>query len=144
MSRLEEQITIDAPAREVWDRLHDVESYPAFMAGVERARAHGRHHAHLDVRTKDERRREFEAVMADRGGDQVITWQTEGSPELKGDIVVRPLDPDHSQLQIRVAYEPDAIHDAFGGPKGMAQVHRIENTVRGDLEQFKSLVEAAS
>ncbi|MEV7188182.1 hypothetical protein [Kitasatospora sp. NPDC093102] len=26
MSRLEEQITIDAPAQEVWDRLHDVEA----------------------------------------------------------------------------------------------------------------------
>ncbi|MEY9847879.1 SRPBCC family protein [Streptacidiphilus sp. MAP5-3] len=142
MSRLEEQITIDAPAREVWNRLHDVESYPAFMHGVQRAYAHGSNHAHLDVRTKGVER-EFEAVLADRGNEQVITWQTQGSPELKGDIVVRPLDGTHSQVQIRVAYEPDAIHDAFGGPRGMAQVHRIENTVRDDLEQLKGLVEAA-
>jgi uncharacterized membrane protein len=141
MSRLEEQIDISAPARKVWDRLHDVESYPAFMDGVQRAFVHGSNRAHLDVQTKSAQR-EFEAVLADRDDDQVIAWQTEGSPALKGDLTVRSLDRDHSQVQIRMEYEPEAIHDAFGGPKGMAQIHRIESTVRGDLEQFKNLVEA--
>ncbi|MFI9272098.1 SRPBCC family protein [Kitasatospora sp. NPDC052896] len=140
MSRLEEQIDIDAPARKVWDRLHDVESYPAFMNGVQSAHAHGSNRAHLDVQTKSAQQ-EFEAVLSDRDDDQVIAWRTEGSPALKGDLTVRSLDQDHSQVQIRMEYEPEAIHDAFGGPRGMAQIHRIENTVRGDLEQLKNLVE---
>ncbi|MEU9988756.1 SRPBCC family protein [Streptomyces sp. NPDC007971] len=140
MSRLEEHIDIDAPARKVWDQLHDVESYPTFIDGVRRAYARGSNRARLDVQTGGVQR-EFEAVLADRGNDQIITWQTQGSPELKGAFSVRSLDQDHSQVQIRIEYEPADIHDAFGGPGGMAQVHRIENTVRGDLKQLKTLVE---
>ncbi|QTD99776.1 SRPBCC family protein [Streptomyces cyanogenus] len=140
MSRLEEHIDIDAPAQRVWDLLHDVDSYPTFIDGVQQARGSGGNRARLDVRAGSVRR-EFEAVLDDRAGDQVITWQTEGSPELKGTLSVRSVDRDHSQVQVRLEYEPGAVHDAFGGPKGMAQVHRIENTVRGDLQQFKSLAE---
>ncbi|MEU1007199.1 SRPBCC family protein [Streptomyces sp. NPDC088810] len=140
MSRLEEHIDIDAPAQKVWDLLHDVDSYPTFIDGVQRAQGSGGNRARLDVRAGSVQR-EFEAVLDDRAGDQVITWQTEGSPELKGTLSVRSVDRDHSQVQVRLEYEPGAVHDAFGGPKGMAQVHRIENTVRGDLQQFKSLAE---
>ncbi|KOV91927.1 SRPBCC family protein [Streptomyces sp. NRRL B-3648] len=140
MSRLEEHIDIDAPAQKVWDLLHDVGSYPAFIDGVQRARESAGNRARLDVRSGGVRR-EFEAVLDDRAGEQVLIWQTEGSPELKGSLSVRPVDQGHSQVQIRLEYEPGAVHDAFGGPKGMAQVHRIENAVRGDLRQFKSLAE---
>ncbi|MGW3044920.1 SRPBCC family protein [Kitasatospora sp. NPDC001159] len=141
MSRLEEQITIDAPAQEVWGRLHDVEAYPTFIDGIQRAYAPSSNRARLDVRA-GEVQREFDAVLTDRGNEQVLAWETQGSPELKGTLSVRSLDRDHSQLQVQVEYEPEAIHDTFGGPRGMAQVHRIENTVRGDLEQFKNLVES--
>ncbi|GGS57459.1 SRPBCC family protein [Streptomyces cinerochromogenes] len=140
MSRLEEHIDINAPAQKVWDRLHDVKAYPAFIDGVQRARPQGAGRARLDVRAGSVQR-EFAAVLDDRASDQVISWQTEGSPELKGTLSVRPLDRDHSQVQIRLEYEPGAVQDAFGGPKGMAQVHRVENTVRGDLQQLKSLLE---
>ncbi|MGW2254715.1 SRPBCC family protein [Kitasatospora sp. NPDC001660] len=140
MSRLEEQINIDAPAQQVWERLHDVASYSAFMDGVQGAHAPSSNRAHLDVRTGGVQR-EFEAVLSDRTADQVLAWETQGSPELKGTLSVRSLDKGHSQVQVRMEYEPEAIQDAFGGPRGMAQIHRIENTVRGDLEQLKSLVE---
>jgi uncharacterized membrane protein len=141
MSRLREQITIDAPAQEVWGRLHDIEAYSTFMDNVERAYAPSSDRAHLDVRA-GEVQREFDAVLTDRGNEQVLAWETQGSPELKGTLSVRSLDGAHSQVQVQLEYEPESIHDAFGGPRGMAQVHRIENTVRGGLEQFKNLVES--
>ncbi|MGW2372244.1 MULTISPECIES: SRPBCC family protein [Kitasatospora] len=141
MTRLREQITVDAPAQEVWGRLHDVEAYSTFLDGVERAYAPSSDRAHLDVRAGGVQR-EFDAVLTDRGPDQVLAWETQGSPELKGTLSVRSLDRDHSQVQMELEYEPQAIQDTFGGPRGMAQVHRIENTVRGGLEQFKNLVES--
>ncbi|MFE4516268.1 SRPBCC family protein [Kitasatospora sp. NPDC056783] len=141
MSRLEEQITIDAPAQEVWGRLHDIEGYATFMDSVQRAYAPSSDRAHLDVRAGAVQRG-FDAVLTDHGAEQVLAWETQGTPELKGSLSVRSLDHGHSELQVHVEYEPQAIHDTFGGPKGMAQVHRIENTVRGGLEQFKSVVES--
>ncbi|MBO1414227.1 SRPBCC family protein [Streptomyces sp. FH025] len=141
MSRLEEQIDINAPAQKVWERLHDVESYATFMDGVQRAHAPSPNRAHLDVRA-GEVQQEFEAVLTERGNEQVLAWETQGSPELKGTLSVRSLDQNHSQVQVRLEYEPEAVHDTFGGPRGMAQIHQIENTVRGDLEQFKNMMEA--
>jgi uncharacterized membrane protein len=140
LCRLEAQINIDAPAQEIWDQLHNVESFPAFLDGVEHAIAHGRDRAVLEVQAKSVQQ-EVEAVLKDRSDDQVITWRTQGGPELKGNLSVRSLDRNHSQVQVRMEYEPEVIHDTFGGPRGMAQVHQIENTVRGDLEQLKNLVE---
>lgn len=140
MSRLEEQITIDAPALQVWDQLHRVEDYPLFMDGVQRAVPKDGEGAHLDV-TIHGARQGMETVFSDRAGRQEIAWQTEGAPGLKGTMSVRPLDAGHSQVQVRMEYQPEAIHDSFGGPKGMAQVHRIENTVRADLGKLKALVE---
>ena len=140
MSRLEEQIIIDVPAREVWDQLHRVEDYPLFVDGVQRAFPRGGDGAHLDV-TIQGAHKGMETVFADRGGDQEIDWQTEGAPQLNGTLSVRSLDAGHSQVQVRVEYEPEVIHNTFGGPKGMAQVHRIENTVRTDLGKLKALVE---
>ncbi|RAG86465.1 cyclase [Streptacidiphilus pinicola] len=140
MSRLEEQITIDAPAREVWDQLHRVEDYPLFMDGVRRSFPRDGEGAHLDV-TIHGAQRGMDTLLSDRSSGQEIDWQTEGAPDLNGTLSVRPVDAAHSQVQVRMEYEPEAIHHTFGGPKGMAQVHRIENTVRADLGKLKALVE---
>ncbi|MGX4692509.1 SRPBCC family protein [Streptomyces sp. JNUCC 63] len=140
MSRLQEHIDISAPAQKVWDQLHRIEEYSSFMDGVQRASARGGDRARLDVRT-GRGEQAFEAVLSDRSDEQTITWQTEGSPELQGTLSVRSLDRDHSQVQIRMEYDPQGIQDTFGGPKGMAQVHAVERTVRDDLEHFRELVE---
>jgi uncharacterized membrane protein len=140
MSRLQEHIDVNAPARKVWDQLHRIEANSSFMDGVQRASAHGGDRARLGVRT-GRGEQEFEAVLSDRADEQTITWQTQGGPELQGTLSVRALDSDHSQVQVRVEYDPQALQDTFGGPKGMAQVHAVERTVRGDLEHFRDLVE---
>ncbi|MFE9168201.1 SRPBCC family protein [Streptomyces kebangsaanensis] len=140
MSRLQEHIDVNAPAQKVWDQLHRIEEYSSFMDGVRRASAHGGDRARLDVRTSGGEQA-LEAVLSDRADEQTIAWQTQGSPELQGTLSVRSLDNDHSQVQVRMEYDPQTIQNTFGGPKGMAQVHAIERTVRGDLEHFRDLVE---
>ncbi|MGK4582971.1 SRPBCC family protein [Kitasatospora sp. HPMI-4] len=138
MSRLEEQIDIDVPAQEVWAQLHRIDEYPKFVEGVRSAAAHGSSRAHLDVRIGDEEQA-FETRLADRGG-QVMDW-TVDKPELKCAFAVNPLDEEHTQLQIRLEYDAEAVRSTFGGPKGFAQVHAIEEAVRSDLEKFKDLLE---
>ncbi|KJK59827.1 SRPBCC family protein [Saccharothrix sp. ST-888] len=139
MSRLEEQINVDVPAQEVWAQLHRIDEYPMFVDGVRAAAAHGSSRAHLDIRIGDGEQA-FETRLADRGNGQVMDW-TVDSPELKCAFAVNPLDDEHTQLQVRLEYDPEAVRAAFGGPKGFAQVHAIEETVRADLEKFKDLLE---
>jgi uncharacterized membrane protein len=140
MSTLEEQIDVGVPMNVAWDCLHHVETYPRFLEGVSEARAEGGHRAHLDVTARG-RAQAFEAQITDRGKANTMEWQTTMGPDLAGTFSLLPIDRDHTQVQARIEYDPGAVKEAFGGPKGFAQAAAIERLVRSDLELFKELVE---
>ncbi|WP_035840538.1 SRPBCC family protein [Kitasatospora azatica] len=141
MHTLEEQIEIEVPVQVAWEQLHRIHDYPRFVDGVMHAHAHGNHRAHLDIEV-DGKERVFETTIKDLGGNQVMDWRTLDGAHLHGTVVLRELDTGSTEVQVRVEYEPEAVHDAFGGPHGFAQSGAIERTVRHDLEQFKQLVES--
>ncbi|MFJ2191291.1 SRPBCC family protein [Kitasatospora sp. NPDC087861] len=141
MSTLEEQIDIDAPVLAAWEQLHRVDEYPQFVDGVRSAHPHGRNLAHLGVRFGSAER-EVDTEITDRGRGRVMSWRTLDGIPLRGTFALLPLDARHTRLQIRVEYDPEAVHEAFGGPRGFAQAGAIERTVRGDLKHFRELVEA--
>ncbi|TQF01702.1 cyclase [Kitasatospora acidiphila] len=141
MHTLEEQIDLDVPMQVAWEQLHRVHQYPDFVDGVKHAHAHGNHRAHLETEVRGQER-VFETEITDRGGDQVMNWRTMDGAHLNGTVVLRQLDAGSTQMQVRLEYEPDAVHQTYGGPRGFAQSGAIERTVRGDLEHFKQLVES--
>ncbi|MDF3289592.1 MULTISPECIES: SRPBCC family protein [Streptomyces] len=146
MSTIEKQIDVDVPAEVAWDCLHSVESYPQFVDGVREARPEGKRKAHLDLET-GARVREVDTEITDRakGGEKgnVMLWHTAKgeSADLKGAFTVRAIDDQHTQVQVRVEYDPERTREAFGGPRGFAQSDAIQELVQHDLEQFKDLVE---
>lgn len=140
MSTLEEQIDINAPARQAWDCLHSVKSYPEFVDGVREARQEGKRRAHLGLEAKGGTH-EVDAEISDRGRDQLMMWRTTKGAELEGTFTLLPIDDEHTRLQARVTYDPAKVNESFGGPKGFAQSDAIAGMVRHDLERFKDLVE---
>ncbi|MFI5793681.1 SRPBCC family protein [Streptomyces sp. NPDC051677] len=140
MSTLEEHIDVGVPIDKAWNDLHRTENYPRFVAGVREARSETEGRARLDVEAGG-RVREFETEVSDRTGERVMDWQTTGAPDLMGSFSLQPIDQNHTRVQARLEYDPDAVRDTFGGPKGFAQVNAIERLVRSDLEQFKQCVE---
>ncbi|MFG3053241.1 SRPBCC family protein [Kitasatospora sp. NPDC048239] len=141
MSTLEEQIDIDAPVLAAWEQLHRVHDYPQFVGGVRSAYPHGRNLAHLGVEI-DGAERDVETEITDRGRGRVMSWRTGDDLRLSGAFALRALDQAHTRLQIRLEYDPEAVHEAFGGPRGFALAGAIERAVRADLELFRGLVEA--
>ncbi|MFD7905071.1 SRPBCC family protein [Kitasatospora sp. NPDC059722] len=141
MTMLEEQIDIAAPVLAAWEQLHRVHDYPQFVDGVRSAYPHGRNLAHLGVAIGGSER-DVETEITDRGRGRVMAWRTLDGVRLRGAFALLPIDAGHTRLQIRVEYDPDAVHEAFGGPRGFAQAGAIERAVRGDLEHFRDLVEA--
>ncbi|MGP4009763.1 SRPBCC family protein [Streptomyces sp. 4N124] len=140
MSTLEEHIDVGVPVDRAWDRLHRVEDYPRFVAGVRGARPEAEGRAHLDVDAGG-RARELAAEVSDHGDERVMEWHTTGAAELTGSFSLQPIDQDHTRVQARVEYDPGTIREIFGGPKGFAQANAIERLVRSDLESFKEYVE---
>ncbi|MFD7582585.1 SRPBCC family protein [Kitasatospora sp. NPDC059811] len=140
MSILEEQIDLAVPVLVAWEQLHRVHEYPQFVDGVRSAHPHGRNLAHLGVEV-DGAERAVDTEITDRGRGRVMSWRTLDEPRLHGAFALLPLDARHTRLQIRVEYDPEAMHEAFGGPRGFALAGAIERTVRDDLEHFRELVE---
>jgi uncharacterized membrane protein len=140
MSTLEEHVDVGVPIDTAWDSLHRLENYPSFVAGVRDARTEAGGRAHLDIEAGG-RAREFEAEVADRGGERVMEWHSTDGPELAGSFSLQPIDRNRTRVQARLEYDPDTIREAFGGPKGFAQASAIERLVRSDLEHFKEYVE---
>ncbi|AQY20572.1 hypothetical protein T261_07702 [Streptomyces lydicus] len=139
MSTLEEHIDIGAPLDKTWDCLHRVDSIPQYVDGVREAHLEGkRTHLGLDAGGTS---REIELEITDRTTEKVMSWKTTTGPELSGSVSLLPIDKQHTRVQARFQYEPSTITDSFGGPKGLAQVHAIENGVRSDLQKFKGMVE---
>ncbi|MGW2254647.1 SRPBCC family protein [Kitasatospora sp. NPDC001660] len=140
MSVLEEQIDIAAPVLSAWEQLHRVRDYPRFVDGVRSAYPHGRNLAHLGVAIGGAEQ-DVETEITDRGRGRVMAWRTLDGVQLNGAFALLPLDAGHTRLQIRVEYDPEAVHEVFGGPRGFALAGAIERAVRGDLEHFRDLVE---
>ncbi|MGW6918494.1 SRPBCC family protein [Kitasatospora sp. NPDC054939] len=140
MSTLEEQIDIDAPVLAAWEQLHRVHDYPRFVDGVRSAEPHGRNLAHLGIEYGGSEHA-VETEITDRGRGRVMSWQTRDGVPLRGTFALLPLDASHTRVQIRVEYDPEAVHEVFGGPHGFAQAGAIERAVRADLEHFRDLVE---
>ncbi|MER5352484.1 SRPBCC family protein [Kitasatospora sp. NPDC002551] len=141
MSTLEEQIDVEAPVLAAWEQLHRVHEYPRFVDGVRSAQPHGRNLAHLEVEIAGTEW-DVETEITDRGRGRVMTWRTLDGPPLHGAFALRPLDRAHTRVQIRVEYDPRAVHEVFGGPRGFALAGAVERAVRSDLEHFRELVEA--
>ena len=138
MSVLREQIDIAAPATATWDQLHRFNDYPKFVAGMLHARTESADQARINV-TAGGTERAIEAHIVD--GDRLMTWETDSSG-LRGEFAVRPLDDDHTRVQVRLEYDPDSVRETFGGPRGFAQSDAVAQAVQRDLERFKSLVES--
>ncbi|MFJ4188749.1 SRPBCC family protein [Kitasatospora sp. NPDC089509] len=141
MTTLEEQIDIAAPVLATWQQLHRVHEYPRFVDGVRTAHPHGRNHAHLALKVGGTER-SVDTEITDHGRGRVMAWRTLDSVHLSGAFALLPLDPRHTRLQIRLEYDPEAVHREFGGPRGFAQAGTIERAVRSDLEHFRDLLEA--
>lgn len=140
MSTLEEEIDINVPIEAAWDCLHQIAAYPRFVEGVRAARTAGAARTRLDIEAGG-RIQELEAEITDRAKENRMEWRTTDGPRLTGAFSLLPVDREHTRVQVRITYDPDAVKEAFGGPKGFAQVTAIERLVRGDLEHFKELVE---
>ncbi|WP_406207505.1 SRPBCC family protein [Kitasatospora sp. NBC_01560] len=141
MSTLEEQIDVDAPVPAAWEQLHRVRDYPRFVGGVHSAHPHGRNLARLGVEIAGTEL-DVDTEITDRGRGRVMAWRTLDGPALHGAVALLPLDHGRTRVQIRVEYDPEAVHEAFGGPRGFALAGAVERAVRADLELFRELVEA--
>lgn len=138
MRRHRHTIEIDRPAHAIFERWKDFESYPEFMSGVEEVRRLNDATIHWVMDITGEKH-EFDAIITRLDEDQCLSWTATDASREHAEVLLTPVDPDHTQLTLTVEYEPDGIKQRSSDWIGL-----VDRRLRGDLERFKELAESGS
>jgi len=136
MATIERSIDVHVPVRTAYDQWTQFEEFPRFMEGVEEIRQIDDTHTHW--RTKiGGKEKEFDAEITEQTPDQRIAWTSEGGPEHAGVVTFHRIDDSTTRVMLQMDYEPEGLAEKVGDALGV-----VERRVKGDLENFKKLIEA--
>ena len=136
MSRFEHVITVNAPIREVYNQWTQFESFPSFMEGIERV-----------VQRSDQTlewtasiagvERSWTAVITDQTPDTRVAWKSTSGAENAGAVLFEPAGDGQTKVTLRIDVDPEGFIENVGDKIGA-----VDRQVKGDLERFKSFMEA--
>ena len=130
-----ETIEVDVPVRTAYNQWTQFEEFPRFMEGVEEVRQVDDTHLHWRARIGGVER-EWDAAITEQVPDDHIQWRSLSGAENAGTVWFRPVDADHTEVRLALTFEPEGVVEKTGDALGV--VHR---RVRGDLENFKEMIE---
>ncbi|GAA3131168.1 SRPBCC family protein [Streptosporangium carneum] len=136
MSTIEQSVDVNVPIRTAYNQWTQFESFPEFMEGVESVKQLS------DTRTAwvveiSGVRREFEAEITEQHPDERVAWKSVDRPHQAGVVTFHHLSPETTRVTLQMEYDPEGFVETVGD---WLQIVRLR--VRGDLERFKTFIEA--
>jgi uncharacterized membrane protein len=136
LSTIEESIELDVPVRTAYNQWTQFEEFPTFMEGVE------------EVRQLDDRslrwvaefggtRHEWDAEVTEQLPDERVAWRNTDGKDNAGVVTFHKLDDTRSKVMVQMDWVPEGIKEKIGDALGAP-----DRRVRGDLERFKTMIEA--
>jgi uncharacterized membrane protein len=135
MTTITRSIDVHAPVRRTYNQWTQFESFPSFMAGVERVRQVDPTMTHWEISIGGVRR-EFDAKITEQHPDERIAWRTVEGPEHGGVVTFHRIDDETTRVSLQMEYHPDTVTEKAGAAAGVVG-HRI----KGDLERFREFIE---
>jgi uncharacterized membrane protein len=135
VTTIEKSIDVRAPVSRAYNQWTQFESFPAFMAGVERVLQVNPTRTHWEV-TVGGVHREFDAEITEQHPDERIAWKSVDGQEQSGVVTFHRIDDQTTRVSLQMEYEPDNLTEKAGAALG-AVGHRVQ----GDLERFKEFIE---
>jgi len=139
---VEEAVTINSTAEELYRRWRDFERLPQFMKYVVSVRVLDQRHSHWVARAPAGRTVEWDAEIIMDEPNRLIGWRTlSGSDVLSaGSVHFEPAGPKRgTAVRVRMQYELPA--GRAGAALAWILGHEPSQTIREDLRRFKQLVE---
>jgi uncharacterized membrane protein len=143
--KVEQSVTIDRPAPELYQFWRNFENLPRFMRNVESVQITGDTTSRWAVKGPFGRRWEWEATIINEVEGELIAWQTSGDAEVQNAGSVRFI-PSRSgrgtEVKVVVEYLPPAGPAGRVGAAIGALIGRSPGEeVKADLRRFKQLME---
>ena len=136
MSQVKESIAVDVPVGTAYDQWTQFESFPQFMDGVVTIEQRTETLTHWKTRISGVER-EFDAEITEQIPDTKVAWvSVGGDTEQAGLVTFRPLDPSHTEVTLRMEFDPEGMAENIGDKLGF-----VDRQVKGDLRRFKHFIE---
>jgi hemerythrin superfamily protein/ribosome-associated toxin RatA of RatAB toxin-antitoxin module len=136
MTKVEKSVEVAVPVSTAYNQWTQFEEFPQFMSGVQQVEQ-------LDDRTLRwvaeiaGVRRQWVATVLEQVPDQKVAWAaTEGATNA-GAVTFQSLGTDRTQVTLTLDYEPEGLVE-----KAADALNIVERQATGDLERFKSFIEA--
>jgi uncharacterized membrane protein len=137
MSTVEQSIEVAVPVTTAYNQWTQFESFPRFMAGVERIEQTSDTMTHW-VTTVDGVTREFDAKITEQRPDERVAWTSVDGPSQSGVVTFHRLADDRTEVMVQLDFEPDGVVEQSGDRLGV-----VRRQVEGDLARFKGFIEAS-
>ena len=135
MSRIEQEIVVDAPVTHVYDQWTQFEQFPLFMDGVESVLQETDKSLQWTA-TIGGQQRSWTADIVDQTPDRRIAWRSTSGARNDGAVTFEPVGPDGTRVHLTVDVDPDGMVEQVGDALGF-----VERRVAGDLDNFKTFIE---
>jgi hemerythrin superfamily protein/ribosome-associated toxin RatA of RatAB toxin-antitoxin module len=136
MTKVQKSVEVAVPVRTAYDQWTQFEEFPQFMSGVQQVEQ-------LDERTMRwvaeiaGVRRQWIATVLEQVPDEKVAWAaTEGATNA-GAVTFEPLAADRTRVNLVLDYEPEGLVEKAGDALNI-----VDRQATGDLERFKSFIEA--
>ncbi|GLX00728.1 SRPBCC family protein [Microtetraspora sp. NBRC 16547] len=136
MSSIEHSVNVNIPVRTAYNQWTQFESFPEFMEGVDCVKQVTDTRTYWMVEIGGVRR-EFDAEITEQHPDERVTWRSLDRPRQSGVVTFHRLDDDHCRVTLRLEYDPEGVAETAAD---LLQI--VRRRVRGDLERFKTFIEA--
>jgi len=135
-TKVEKSVTVNVPVSVAYNQWTQFEDFPQFMGGITSV-----------TQLSDDRlewvaeiggiRRRWEAKVLEQVPDRLVSWAaTEGATNA-GEVTFEAVDDGQTSVHLSLEYEPEGLVEKVGD-----KLNVIENQAEGDLDRFKTFIEA--
>ena len=136
MAIIEQSIEVQAPLSTVYNQWTQFEEFPQFMEGVEEVRQLDDTHLHW-VAEFGGSRHEWDAEITEQKPDERVAWRNTEGKDNAGVVTFHRLDDNNTRVMVQLDFVPEGVKEKLGDALGVP-----DRRVRGDLENFKQIIEA--
>jgi len=136
MSRITEEIEVEVPVRVAYDQWTQFESFPRFMAGIDRV-------VQVDDKTLEWTAtiagvvKHWRAEITEQQPDKVVAWRSTDGAQNDGQVRFRSLGAQRTMVELELDVAPEGMVEKAADALGV-----VERRVRGDLERFRDFIES--
>ncbi len=135
MTTIEKTVDVRVPVSRAYNQWTQFESFPAFMAGVERVLQVNPTRTHWEVNVGGVHR-EFDAEITEQHPDERIAWKSVDGQDQSGVVTFHRIDDQTTRVSLQMEYGPETLTEKAGAALGV-----VGHRVQGDLERFKEFIE---